>query len=423
MLNATKSNTAMDGPLPATMLADLLRGRSKEFFGFADRVDVQLRKENHRRHSSIYRFKVASRTHCHEILVKVPIGPTDKKYAQSIGHEGSRDRPRLFSRVEPKNKATYEYSALSRIADHLETLHDPRFGSIRMFGFLPDHDALIMEMVRQPPLRKLFLQMNRVCRPFVSIDLHQAFRNSGAWLSMYHQLPGLNQTRRRNESRSDFLDSIDKFSEYLIASAKRETFFDTLRTQIKDAARAVLPVELPLGSVHGDFAPRNILVGEAGQVTVFDTLARFQAPIYEDIAKFLITLKGSGLQMSSQGLLYSSKLLADYENGFLLGYFGEHPIPLRIIRLFEVQLLLELWAAIVYQHRESSGVRRIAKSIRRVTWTRFISQYIHHILTDLFGHSNIEAQVRSESTNDSTTGTQLVGVAANQNETREATHG
>ncbi len=396
MLKAVESTAVVDGPPSATMLASLLRDRAQEFFGFIDGADVQFRKESHRRHSSIYRFKVASRTKAHEVLVKVPIGPADKKYAQSSEYERSRGRPRLFSRVEPKYKAVYEYSALSRIADHIAAIDDPRFGSIRMFGFLPDHDALIMDMVRQPPLRKQFLQMNRVCRPFISTDLRQTFRNSGAWLSMYHQLPGMRHTRTRNKNRSDFLNSIDRFSEYLIASAKRETFFETLRTQIKDAASAVLPTEIPLGSVHGDFAPRNILVNQGGQVTVFDTLARFQAPIYEDIAKFLITVKGSGLQMSSQGLLYSSKLLTDYENEFLSGYFGRHPIPLRIIRLFEVQLLLELWAAIVYQHRESSGARRIVKSVRRVTWARFISHYIHGVLTDLFGDSTMKARIGAD---------------------------
>ena len=53
----------------------------------------------------------------------------------------------------------------------------------------------------------------------------------------------------------------------------------------------MLPADLPLGTSHGDYAPRNILVGAHGEVTVLDTLGRWRAPIYSDLGNFLFAIK------------------------------------------------------------------------------------------------------------------------------------
>ncbi len=63
-------------------------------------------------------------------------------------------------------------------------------------------------------------------------------------------------------------------------------------------AGRVLPADLPLVS-HGDYAPRNILVGAHGEVTVLDTLGRWRAPIGSDLGNFLFAIKAGRAQMSS----------------------------------------------------------------------------------------------------------------------------
>ena len=68
-------------------------------------------------------------------------------------------------------------------------------------------------------------------------------------------------------------------------------------------------------------------------------------PIYEDIGYFLIRLKANRLQVYSSGYAISPELSAQYEQQFLYGYFGGEQIPWEAVRLFEVQALMDNWAA------------------------------------------------------------------------------
>jgi hypothetical protein len=107
----------------------------------------------------------------------------------------------------------------------------------------------------------------------------------------------------------------------------------------------ILPEELPLGLRHGDYGMSNILAGVDGKITVVDTPAICHAPIYEDLAYLLVALKAKWSQVLSQKLAFNSKQFALYEREFLSGYFGQSPIPYRIIRLYQVQTLLVRWSS------------------------------------------------------------------------------
>ena len=102
-------------------------------------------------------------------------------------------------------------------------------------------------------------------------------------------------------------------------------------TPVRNAARTALPNDLPLGTGHGDFAPRNILVGPDNQIAVLDTVSRWQVPVYEDVAGFLVALKASKSQVYGRRWLYDTRVLQDYEHRFLLGYFGQHALPVAAI--------------------------------------------------------------------------------------------
>ena len=105
-----------------------------------------------------------------------------------------------------------------------------------------------------------------------------------------------------------------------------------------------LPLTLPLGLAHGDFAPRNVLADGNGRVTVLDTLARFQAPIYEDLGYFLNDMNTARLQTCSLGSAYSLRFLADCRSALLRGWSND-PLDHRAIPLFEAQALLDRWCA------------------------------------------------------------------------------
>jgi len=126
-----------------------------------------------------------------------------------------------------------------------------------------------------------------------------------------------------------------------------------------------------------------MLVGEQNRVTVFDTLARWRAPIYEDLCQFLLGLKLSGMQASLQGWWHPQSVLRQYERYFLEEYFRDQSIPWKTIRYFECTLLLERWAAIVFRAKEAKGMRRLAKSTRAMVWGRYMARCVDTMLRDI----------------------------------------
>jgi hypothetical protein len=369
----------------AAEFGGLLRDRAGGYF--ADLkwwpVDVNLVRQRHRLNSSLFEFVLATKPLRHHVLVKVPYAPKHVEASPRPAVETRTDRPRLFPKAAAELKGPYEFAALSAIHDYYRGLDENRFGVIRMLDLLPPRGAVVMEKSPDPSLGRLWATSNRLQRPFWPIDIELPCRNAGAWLRRYHACPELEHTKARNTHRDDFRQSIGLFSGYLGTLGGRSEFFRLLRRQLDTAAGNTLPRILPLALGHGDYAPRNILVGPQGRVTVVDTLGRWRSPIYEDVASFLVALKASGLQAGSQGTLFSPRRLARYEHEFLNGYFEQDTVPRGAIRLFEAQLLLERWAALVYRYRESARIKRVMKGARLVLWSRFYQRYLHNILRDL----------------------------------------
>jgi hypothetical protein len=134
---------------------------------------------------------------------------------------------------------------------------------------------------------------------------------------------------------------------------------------------------------HGDFAPRNILVGPGGRVSVLDTLGRWRAPAFEDIGNFLLAFKAHRLQVYSQGLFLSASRIKQYENQFLRGYFGDDPIPLASIRLFECLAALEKWSSVVHGHGQSRGLRGLGKRCLSLAWARHLRRTMAQLIQEI----------------------------------------
>ena len=249
----------------------------------------------------------------------------------------------------------------------------------------PEEQAMVMQWIEQPSLRELLYRSHRFGFARQTRDLTPVFRNMGSWLRKHHELPSLEHCETRSTTRDEYLTAIERFVSYLSKHTTSAKDVIQIHDAIVSTAKTELPSTIPTGQVHGDYAPRNAFVGPRNQVTVFDTLGRFEAPIYEDIAKLLMTVKACGPQLISGGFLYNSNLLQRYEQAFLAGYFHDQPIPIRTVRLFEAQLLLEHWAAAVYRHHESRGLKRAAKGFRRGIWQSGFKSYLRQIVSDIHG--------------------------------------
>lgn len=327
--------------------------------------------------SVFYRFEVVITHKQRYILIKVPL-----RRDQAIPGEALPDRPRLYPVTDSEHKYQLEYRALAKIQDYIEQLDDPRFGAVRVLGFLPEHRALMMEELQDPRLDHLFLKTNRLQSLFDDVDLSRQFYNAGAWLRAYHALPGQDQAKILHPSRADFITLLRKLADYLANMLDDRPFFHQVFSVAATSAYKELPEKLPLGLGHRDYTMRNILVGPHGRVTGLDTLAKWRTPIYEDIAYFLVGLKMNRLQVLSMGATFSSECLDWYEQRFLTGYFGQGPIPYSRIRLYELLIALNKWSSWVSQAdgHTKGGLQHIWAQFQLLLVNRFFRQSVGKLL-------------------------------------------
>ncbi len=330
--------------------------------------------------SSVYRFRLRSPEQERGVIVKLP--PSRTGGGSGASHPAPR-RPRVAPLLDPDTKNDCEHAALRAVEQYFDGLSDTRFGSVRTLDFLTSDRAIVMEEARGRPLTSLVAKANRLWWPLGSRVLESAFENTGAWLRAYHDLPALAHTRSRNVTREEFVASLRSLAGYLRSAHPPGRLLTDVASRVEAFASAWLPPTLPLGTGHGDLAPRNVIVGPSGRVTVLDTRAAWRAPIYEDIAYFLTAAKTPRAQARSLGLAFGKNALDRLEQAFLRGYFGSAPIPIESIRLFELQALLDKWAADTEGRERSAGPRRVVGAYRDWSADRLFDRSVSKLLAQL----------------------------------------
>ena len=291
--------------------------------------------------------------------------------------------PRLFALAATEDKAPFEFATLAAIYDYFGRLGDRRFSAIRPLTVLPDQRMIVMEEHRSVSLRSLLGRCHRFTGGRQSLVLKQAFRHTGAWLSRFHQLAPLPHTRTRHSTRDEFLDSVQCAANFLNDVFGYGALLNAAMERVSATARTALPERLPLALCHTDFAPRNVLIDAATSVAVIDTLGRWQAPRYEDVAYFLVALHTAAPQMYSQGWWLSCARLQELEGEFLQGYFESDSTQRQAVRLFEVQALLYRWVAVVHGLRRSAGVQRLLRRCRLPAINRFLANQLQRLMNEL----------------------------------------
>jgi hypothetical protein len=334
-------------------------------------VYVRLAEKWIRNNSKLYRFEIGADEEHHFVYVKVP---------SVRGSAGARtsQRPYLIPETNSDLKFQLHYMGLKVIHEHFEQLKDSRFGTVRALDLLPESDAFVMEEASGQIIRRILNQASRFSLASAPKQLESAFHNAGVWLQMYHQeVSPPDDVDIVHGERGDYVEAINRFAEFLKGALKEQEFFEELVKTISENVSEILPEQLPLGLRFGDYGLTNILVEANGRVTGIDTLARWRAPIYEDIAWFLTALKAYNMQAYSQGLAFSSGRVKQLEQEFLTGYFGTDTIPVAEIRLYEILRLLERWSAKVSRNQSKAG---LVGKVRSALVNRFFRKTIRGLL-------------------------------------------
>lgn len=319
----------------------------------------------------LYEIKIGGETR-NVLLKELPSPGRSERF-----RDGGSDRPRLGSPLEPERRCEMEYQMLAAVHRHLGRLGDPRFGAVRVLDVLPDRRALVMELVPYPSLRDLLRGRARLWGSArTGADLEGVFRNAGAWLRTYQELPPPSAVEPRHTCRDAFLGYVDRVTEFLSRASGDRPFFGRVARAVATAGEVLLPEALPLGLNHADYAMRNVLVGPASRVTVIDTTGRWRTSIYEDVGYFLTDLECSGIQVLSQGRALGERA-SRYAEVFLEGYFGRRDIPRAIVGLYEIQAMLDRWASSAARRAGAGGARsRAVASLRLGAVSRYLRRRI-----------------------------------------------
>lgn len=368
-----------------TSIASRVAARASAYFPQLDRnsLKIQLVRESHRPYSAFYEFQLSDRARRYGVIIKIPSLPSPGD--GSVAERVEPCRPSLFGAVDSHRMAEFEFTSLVAIERHIEKIGDPRLGAIRPLELWRNPNSVVMEQNCGTSLRRFHAAVRRfrIGPAGIPFSPDEAIQNAGIWLREYHRLAPLPQTSDRIATRHDFLDALAAQIGYLIDQGAKRTFLCSVRAEMERHALRALPAQLELATSHGDYAPRNLLIGPRNRVTVLDTLARWRAPIYEDVASFLLALRAPAAQIVSFGMAYERTLLQDLEAQFLKQYFDDEQIPLVPIRLFEGLLLLDRWGAFVERAKRATGNRRVYACWRLATLRHFLFQYCRDTFREL----------------------------------------
>lgn len=363
------------------LFKDHIREHAFQYFlGFRpEQTHVELLNRQERATAVLYQFAVSNGIEAHTVFVKVFRRSSPNRQA----HRVQSEKPILFPKAGAEEKHRLQYTAHKAIYDYFTSLDKEQLGAIRVLDYLPQHCAILTEGENGPSLGKLLLRKNHLCATHAADDLLPAFQNVGKWLRMYHTMPKKEDVIVRDSHRDEYIEAINKLTDFLVKTVGDEAFFRENALTVTNKANEFLPASLPLGLGHGDFAMRNIFVGENARVTVFDTLANWRTPIYKDIGYFLNDLKFSFPQVISQGLAFGPDQLMPYECSFLKGYFENKPIPYAEIRLYETFALLDKWSSVIAMSFRKRYVFKGVRRLRLFLINRYCKRRMKSLLTGL----------------------------------------
>jgi hypothetical protein len=225
----------------------------------------------------------------------------------------------------------------------------PGMGVVRPLLLMPDDAALVMSFVHASTLRDTVLGLSRLRRGRGRLDdAVTGCALAGRWLRTFQERSSAPERPVRQGTREEVVDRLRAYGAHLDTRAWRR-----LATAAARLVTEVLPPELPVAVGHGDFAPRNMLLGD-GRLTVLDPLPRWRVPTYDDLCRFLVGVRLIGEQVHTHGLAFPSTTLDALEEAAVAAYL-EPDADRSPVRAYQLLILMDKWTAMTDNAR--SGVK------------------------------------------------------------------
>ncbi len=299
---------------------DFARRRFREWFpAMAPNADVQLVWHKVRAQSSV-------------ALVSINDGRLKQRVFVKQNRLGTPvPRPRLGLTGQFAEKHHYEARSLRAIdEDLLSAAPVNRAHVLEVSG-----DLLVLSEVPGRPLAGLMRRAPMRSRAAVEA--------AGAWLRAFHRCrpDGLSTVPMRHDARA-LSNAFDAYLAFLGEPLARSGLAVRIERALQLMTEHLGDADVCLGLVHGDFAPRNILVDGAGRIGVIDPLGVALHPIYEDLAYFALSLERGPLLplVGAAARSIATRLEAHLLRGYQLAESSR-----LLYQGFAVLVALDMWAA------------------------------------------------------------------------------
>ena len=263
------------------------------------------------------------------ILVKIDSRPEIKNIEEAI------QKPELLE----LHKA--EYTTMRSIEEIVRGKNVEGIKSIRMLGYFPEINAIIMEKFEGKTLRSLVLNKKTLLRQKNNnVLIRKTGSNAGRWLRMFHENVGEKKLKPFEPTLwlklvHDYLSQITYYSENKKAKFLYEEF--------EIAAHKLSDQPVLYSILHGDFQMNNILYMKDGSVACIDPNAPKNGMIYMDIARFILDPHTLKLQVLSQGLAIRSDIVELFRQSFLKGYYDNESYNQKFLHLCSAFVFLKKW--------------------------------------------------------------------------------
>jgi aminoglycoside phosphotransferase (APT) family kinase protein len=187
-------------------------------------------------------------------------------------------------------------------------------------------------------------------------NLKHYVRSCAQWLRLFHTM----STDNAGELSYDFSEYRASMSKIVQLLGDRGVDQDSLTFAMDSVKKALHSEQLAFSPsevayLHGDYQTKNVIISN-GRVYCLDMDGQTAGLVYEDVARFLISLRITTSLMILHGLLLDDKLIEALQNEFLSGYFQNESCSTELLRLYLLKAVLQKWsrAALTVNHLKAT---------------------------------------------------------------------
>jgi len=238
-----------------------------------------------------------------------------------------------------------EYERLCDVYSFISKAEDKKLGALRPLDYVPSVNAVITEKIDSSNLLEKIVRLDTLDggRPYYEERIKNYVRSCANWLRLFHE-KGAVDLDKQSYRFGEFADSLDLAMRRLRERGVGQGCLSFVTKHIKKEMLAVSTQyeESEVVGVHGDFQAKNIVVGN-GKIYALDMEGQRAGLLYEDVARFMISLRLRSILAILKGFLVKEKYTRILQSEFLFSYFKNQAFSIGLLKFYLIKAIIQKW--------------------------------------------------------------------------------